>query len=1101
MSTGSDDLDEDELLQIALKEQAQRDLNYQRPGAGAVHGESRPVVNLVQPPSSAKQRNAGPASSAPPRGKPRAPSKEEEDSEVELLSISSEDDDSVTGRPAGRVAAKKAGKDEIGDRGWDGEEPGTWKHVDEVELGRRVREMRETRSAPVAQPYEQKAIALGRKGLTNMQSLPRGIEFLDPLGLGIIDMRTLTLISDSLESTPADQRDNIDRDVVDQNMREKLMFYSDKFDARLFLSRIHQNTSVADLEAGALGLKTDLRGRTQQRKQLVKENFDCFVSCKTTIDDIQSKLKRIEEDPEGAGTANLYNCIRDVSSVANRALQPLFERQVQAEKIRSVQGMLQRFRTLFNLPSAIRGNISKGEYDLAVREYRKAKSIVLPSHAGMLKRVLEEVEKVMHEFRSKLYKSMEDPQIALSDLENTVRLLLELEPDSDPVWHYLNIQNRRIRGLLEKCTLDHEHRVEALHSQKRDKILLDVRWRQLQHDPNKSSPVNLSVLLGPNIASLDGPPVELAGEEVDALRGRYIRNLTAVIIHHIPAFWRLAISVFHGKFAKSSQVESNSKSSMQAKAEDKSGDMRYSNHSVDEVAEMIHGTLSIYETKVMNTFRDLEDSNVLYKHMRDATKEISKACQAVEAKESAPATAVKFLFALHLELARIYISRLCSWMRAATEELSKNEMWEPVSMLERNKSPYTISLLPLAFQAMVVSAMDQIDLMMQSLHGGMVKSDDMFLQVQEMQESIRLSFLSSFLEFAGFLERIGSELSQDNRDVSRLQNGTLTEYSENPKGVQEGAVVGDSHQKLLVVLSNIGYCKDHIARELYQKYRHVWVQQREKDNGDDGDIKDLTLSCSAIEEKVLGYYTYAKANLIRDAANAYLLDGGIHWGAAPSVKGLRDAAVELLHALISVHAEVFSGAKPLLEKILSVLVEGLIDTLLGLFNENGSKDLKSLDTNGFCQLMLELEYFETILHAYITPEARESLKSLHDLLLEKASESMNESLETPMHGRRPTRGEDALMEDKQHGAAMSPDDLIALAQQYNSELLAGELERTRLNIACFMESSSLPLDSVPENVKAAYSSFKVPVSSPKRFPRAVQPVGSPVAGRQRRRGF
>lgn len=43
--------------------------------------------------------------------------------------------------------------------------------------------------------------------------------------------------------------------------------------------------------------------------------------------------------------------------------------------------------------------------------------------------------------------------------------------------------------------------------------------------------------------------------------------------------------------------------------------------------------------QVMNTFRDLEDSNVLYKHMRDATKEISKACQAVEAKESAPATA------------------------------------------------------------------------------------------------------------------------------------------------------------------------------------------------------------------------------------------------------------------------------------------------------------------------------------------------------------------------------------------------------------------------------------------------------------------------------
>ena len=62
------------------------------------------------------------------------------------------------------------------------------------------------------------------------------------------------------------------------------MYFSEQFDAKLFLSRIHQDTSAADLEAGALGLKTDLKGRTQQRKQLVKDNFDCFVSCKTTID-------------------------------------------------------------------------------------------------------------------------------------------------------------------------------------------------------------------------------------------------------------------------------------------------------------------------------------------------------------------------------------------------------------------------------------------------------------------------------------------------------------------------------------------------------------------------------------------------------------------------------------------------------------------------------------------------------------------------------------------------------------------------------------------------------------------------------------------------
>lgn len=66
------------------------------------------------------------------------------------------------------------------------------------------------------------------------------------------------------------------------------MYFSEKFDAKLFLSRVHQGTSAADLEAGSLALKTDFQGRTQQRKQLVKDNFDCFVSCKTTIDGMLS---------------------------------------------------------------------------------------------------------------------------------------------------------------------------------------------------------------------------------------------------------------------------------------------------------------------------------------------------------------------------------------------------------------------------------------------------------------------------------------------------------------------------------------------------------------------------------------------------------------------------------------------------------------------------------------------------------------------------------------------------------------------------------------------------------------------------------------------
>ncbi|GMP46418.1 hypothetical protein CsSME_00014589 [Camellia sinensis var. sinensis] len=866
MSSDSDDLDEDELLQIALKEQSQRDLNYHS------SKPSRKVANFVQPPPPphpAKQRGSAPPgnprSKAPPMPKAqqqqrRGSMDDDDDSEVEMLSISSGDEE--TSKDRGFESRNRAGSGGRPGRedDWDGGEPDSWKRVDEGELARRVREMRETRAVPVVQKFERKPSAIAKKGLNNLQSFPRGMECIDPLGLGIIDNKTLRLLTENLESSPSKS----EKDYLDSSVREKLLYFSEKFDAKLFLSRIHQDTSGADLEAGALALKTDLKGRTQQKKQLVKENFDCFVSCKTTIDDIESKLKRIEEDPEGSGTSHLFNCIQGVNSLANRAFGTLFERQDQAEKIRSVQGMLQRFRTLFNLPSAIRGSISKGEYDLAVREYRKAKSIVLPSHVGILKRVLEEVEKVMHEFKGTLYKSMEDPQIDLTNLENVVRLLLELEPESDPVWHYLNIQNHRIRGLLEKSTLDHEARMEILQNEIREKALSDAKWKQIQQDSNQSSDVGYSLISGNTQLLGDSQPVDFTGAEVDALRGRYIRRLTAVLIHHIPAFWKVALSVSSGKFAKSSQVSADSNVNTSAnKSEEKVGDGKYSSHSLDEVAGMIRGTISAYESKVHNAFRDLEESNILHPYMSDAIKEISKACKALDAKESAPPIAVAAMRTLQSEITKIYILRLCSWLRASTEEISKDESWVPVSILERNKSPYTISSLPLAFRSVMASAMDQINLMIQSLRSEATKSEDTFAQLQEIQESVRLAFLNCLLDFAGHLEHTGSDLAQtrSNKGSPHMPNGYSHELQGSLSDPLPGSVV-DPHQQLLLVLSNIGYCKDELSHELYYKYRHIWLQSRVRDE-EDNDMQDLVMSFSGLEEKVIEQYTFAKSSALQ----------------------------------------------------------------------------------------------------------------------------------------------------------------------------------------------------------------------------------------------
>ena len=48
-------------------------------------------------------------------------------------------------------------------------------------------------------------------------------------------------------------------------------------------------------------------------------------------------------------------------------------------------------------------------------------------------------------------------------------------------------QNQRIRGLLEKCTVDHEIRMEAVQNAMHEKALSDAKWRQIQEDQSVSA--------------------------------------------------------------------------------------------------------------------------------------------------------------------------------------------------------------------------------------------------------------------------------------------------------------------------------------------------------------------------------------------------------------------------------------------------------------------------------------------------------------------------------------------------------------------------------------------------------------------------------------
>lgn len=73
-------------------------------------------------------------------------------------------------------------------------------------------------------------------------------------------------------------------------------------------------------------------------------------------------------------------------------------------------------------------------------------------------------------------------------------------------------------------------------------------------------------------------------------------------------------------------------------------------------------------------------------------------------------------------------------------------------------------------------------------------------------------------------------------------------------GVHSGDAVGDSHKKLLIVLSNIGYCKDELCHGLYDKYKHIWLRY----------VSNIT---SSLSKKTLNSLSFGSLKV----ANSYLI--------------------------------------------------------------------------------------------------------------------------------------------------------------------------------------------------------------------------------------
>ncbi|CAI5459224.1 unnamed protein product [Closterium sp. Yama58-4] len=996
-----------------------------------------------------------------------------------------------------RMGTRRYGALELGDGG----EPAAWDQVGEDALMRKVRELR---------------AALGGRANVRSQAVtqgstdePLGSTIMDPLGLGPLDVEHMCLQSRYDKGKPAPDR---------ALQPEMLVNLDEAFEPMLYLTVVHGGSSARELEEGREKLGETMQREKEQLKRLVQNNFDCFISCKTTINDIERGLASMKRD---CALDTLAAAIFNVDHHSKTAFGPLLERRAQVQRIQSVQGLLLRFRTLFNMPSAIRAHLRKHEYDSAVHEYLKAKSISLTGHSNILRRVNEEVEKVVDEFSRILYAQMSDPNAAPATVENAIRLLLEIDPESDPVWLYVGMRERRIRGLLEACVQQHERRVQGIRRRRQEKREEEHQWRLLQRNPHEKLEPGLAAFLNGEVEEQGEAEDVLDAEEEEEVQQQHallVCRLAAVLQQQLPQLWKVMLGIFTGKFANFSKETPAAAAYPYAGAygakpplprsnsglSNQGGGGSYRKHTQMEGVAMVMGIVGVFEGHVTDAFTALESTRELRPYMLQAVTAVAQASSAFAATEAAPPLAVQALHQYRITITARFVRQLCFIMRGAAGDVARQEDWVPAPAHLTKGSEFDISHFPVRFGDTVGAALDQITqaLAQLSKDGPSIPvasgSDAAAAQavaaaeVWRMYASVKTTFYESFVDACEALGQMAKQLPDGSAPPEgeegaegEEEGGEGAGGAPQFEGLQQGVEVGNPHQRILMLLSNAGFCRSVVARDLAQRYQHLWNDPSAAPPAASrpgytppalSEVEQLLADVERVfveaETAVGDQYIAAKAQHLGMAVIRYFLEDGTSWAAAPPVKGLRDSALDLILPLVAVHAEVSAGCSPFVDRAINTLAEGLMDALHQVAFQHA--DLEQLDANAFCQLSLELDYFQAVLQPFASPSLDDIIFQLRDMLLHRTMQSIAAAGpppdDRPSYERQLSRGGGMRSgewgEERDIPTPQTPEQLKGIADSLSADLLPGELRRTRVNVFCF--GLRLPDDPLLSSSSGAY---------------------------------
>ncbi|KAK5930363.1 hypothetical protein CgunFtcFv8_026600 [Champsocephalus gunnari] len=723
-------------------------------------------------------------------------------------------------------------------------------------------------------------------------------------------------------------------------------FTSENFSATWYLIENHTGSSFEQLKLAANNLKKQATKKNEGSLAYVKGGLSTFFEAQDALAAIHQRLESDgTERVEGSMTQRLENILNRASDTADTLFQEVLGRKDKADSTRNALNVLQRFKFLFNLPLNIERNIQKGDYDVVINDYEKAKSLFGPTEVPVFKKVYAEVETKIGALRSLLLEKLLQTPSTLHDQKRYIRYLSDLHAPGDPAWQCIYAQHKWILQLMQNC------RNEFISGQR-----VGVGAMDSEGDTRPSALGRLGHTASLQRGGSLRTPRPSTWRFETPQQVQFVEKLSDVVIGQLPNFWKLWISYVNGSLfsetgEKSGQVEKSKKNARQRQNDFK----KMIEEMTNRLVKLVRGALlpTTLPQGDLSLYGGWENKTELTGAWLTQIIHTVRACHEAMSALEIPNDLLQVIQDLLLEL-RVHC--LMVTLLHTTEDVKR--LAEKEDWVVDNEG---ITSLPSQFEQCMI-------LMLQSLKEPLeIKQGEMnVLQIDQVQDQATELSVGIMKVFINCLEHLSTKTDGDidaSHNIS-VDLSSPVRFS----GIHEG-FSPTSEQRLLIILSNCHYLEKHTFLNLANYFEKHGLTGTEK-------ITRVSMDAvRGLDRKLFEAYIERRADPIAGSLEPGIYAGYFDWRDCQTPTGVRNYLKEALVSIITVHAEVFTVSKDLVPRVLSKIVESVADEMCRLM-----QCVSSFSKNGALQARLELCALRDAIVAYLNSESNASFKLALDAL-------------------------------------------------------------------------------------------------------------------------